>query len=121
LAGGDGTRLSAFTREMFGEEIPKQFCRFRSEYTLLEQTWRRGLLIDPAHTITVLAASHARFFVPLLEGNRNEQVVVQSVNRGTAPAILYSLTRLKRMAPIVQLPYFLLITLLMTTANSCAT
>ena len=99
LAGGDGTRLSAFTREMFGEEIPKQFCRFRSEYTLLEQTWRRGLLIDPAHTITVLTASHARFFVPLLEGIRNEQVVVQSVNRGTAPAILYSLTRLKRMAP----------------------
>src|SRR5579862_7523158 len=99
LAGGDGTRLSAFTREMFGEEIPKQFCRFRSEHTLLEQTWRRGLLIDPAHTITVLTASHARFFVPLLEGIQNEQVVVQSVNRGTAPAILYSLTRLKRMAP----------------------
>ena len=47
LAGGDGTRLSAFTREMFGEEIPKQFCRFRSEYTLLEQTWRRGLLDRP--------------------------------------------------------------------------
>ena len=35
LAGGDGTRLCALTREMFGEEIPKQFCRFWGGQTLL--------------------------------------------------------------------------------------
>jgi mannose-1-phosphate guanylyltransferase len=100
LAGGDGTRLCAFTREMFGEEIPKQFCKFWGEYSLLEQTWRRaGLLIDPAHSITVLTANHARFYWPLPEGLRDEHLVVQPVNRGTAPAILYALMRLKKTAP----------------------
>jgi mannose-1-phosphate guanylyltransferase len=100
LAGGDGARLNSLTRERFGEAIPKQFCRFWGERTLLEQTRRRAsLLIDPGRTMTVLTASHARFYRPLLEEMMDEHVVVQPRNRGTAPAILYSLMRLKRIAP----------------------
>jgi hypothetical protein len=100
LAGGDGTRLSEFTREMFGEEIPKQFCKFWGEHTLLEQTRRRaGLFIDPARTITVLTASHARFYRPLLEGLGQGHLAIQPEKRGTAPAILYALMRLKKLAP----------------------
>jgi mannose-1-phosphate guanylyltransferase len=100
LAGGDGTRLNEFTREMFGEEIPKQFCKFWGEHTLLEQTRRRaGLFIDPARTITVLTASHARFYRPLLEGLGQGHLAIQPESRGTAPAILYALMRLKKLAP----------------------
>jgi mannose-1-phosphate guanylyltransferase len=100
LAGGDGTRLRALTREIFGEETPKQFCRFLGSQTLLEQTRQRAaLLVEPARTLTVLTASHARFYRLLLEGMSDEQVVVQPSNRGTAPAILYALMRLKKIAP----------------------
>jgi mannose-1-phosphate guanylyltransferase len=100
LAGGDGERLSALTRRIFGQEIPKQFCRFWGEQTLLEQTRRRAsLLIEPGRTMTVLTAAHARFYRPLLEAMIDEHVVVQPRNRGTAPAILYALMRLKKIAP----------------------
>ena len=100
LAGGDGMRLGDFTREMFGEEIPKQFCKFWGKYDLLEQTRRRAaLLIDPARTITVLTETHSRFYSPLLESMREEHVAIQPFSRGTAPAILYALMRLNKLAP----------------------
>jgi mannose-1-phosphate guanylyltransferase len=100
LAGGDGTRLLALTREVFGQEIPKQFCRFWGHETLLEQTRRRtSLLVEPSRTLTVLTREHARFYLPALERMLGEPVVVQPRNRGTAPAILYALMRLKKMAP----------------------
>jgi mannose-1-phosphate guanylyltransferase len=37
LVGGDGTRLSALTRRLAGDERPKQFCRLIGDETLLEQ------------------------------------------------------------------------------------
>jgi len=37
---------------------------------------------------------------------RNEYTVVQPINRSTAPAILYALTRLKRMAPDCSIALF---------------
>jgi mannose-1-phosphate guanylyltransferase len=100
LAGGDGRRLNPLTREIFGEEIPKQFCRFWGGETLLEQTRRRAaMLIGPSRTLTVLTAHHTRFFQPLLAGFQDEHVAIQPANRGTAPAILYALMRLKKLAP----------------------
>ncbi len=100
LAGGDGTRLSALTREIFGQAIPKQFCRFWGRHTMLEQTRRRAsLLVEPSRMVTVLTASHARFYEPLLQAMASEQVVIQPSNRGTAPAILYALMRLKKIDP----------------------
>lgn len=100
LAGGDGTRLRGFTREIFGEEIPKQFCRLWGKHTLLEQTRRRAaLLVEPARMLTVFTAGHARFYQPVMTGMSGEQVAVQPCNRGTAPAILYSPMRLKKIAP----------------------
>ncbi len=100
LASGNGTRLRDFTREIFGEEIPKQFCPLLGEHTLLEQTRRRAaLLIEPARMLSIFTASHARHFQPLIPGMNGEHIVVQPHDRGTAPAILYSLMRLKKVAP----------------------
>jgi mannose-1-phosphate guanylyltransferase len=100
LAGGDGRRLCSLSREIFGKEIPKQFCRFWGEATLLEQTRRRSAsLIEPSRTLTVLTANHARFYQPLLEEMKDEPAIIQPSNRGTAPAILYALMRLKKIAP----------------------
>jgi mannose-1-phosphate guanylyltransferase len=78
LTGGDGTRLRDLTREIFGEEIPKQFCALLGEHTLLEQTRRRaGLLVEPTRMLTVFTARHARYFQPLLEEMSREHLVVQ--------------------------------------------
>jgi len=47
LAGGDGTRLRPLTRQIAGDERPKQFCRVLSGQTLLEQTLQRSAQLLP--------------------------------------------------------------------------
>ena len=52
LAGGEGVRLSSFTREIYGYHLPKQFCPLFEGETLLEQTMRRvSLLVPPAQNL----------------------------------------------------------------------
>ncbi len=100
LAGGNGTGFGASPRAMAGEEVPQQFCRLWGKHTLLEQTRHRAaLLLEPSRIMTVLTAKHVRFYEPLLSGMSDEQVAVQPLDRGTAPAILYGLMRLKKIAP----------------------
>lgn len=100
LAGGDGTRLRSMTRELAGDDRPKQFCRVMGGETLLEQTRRRALLsVPPAHVMTVVTEGHQRFYESLLGRIGIPQVVVQPRNRGTAPGIAYPLLRLATLAP----------------------
>lgn len=100
LAGGDGTRLRAMTRELTGDDRPKQFCRIMGGETLLEQTRRRAALSVPAKWVmAVVTAGHERFYRTLLPGIGISHVVSQPRNRGTAPGILYPLLRLAGMAP----------------------
>jgi len=99
LAGGDGTRLRALTRRIAGEEIPKQFCAVTGPTTLLEETLARAAhAACPARLITVVTRGHERHYRPLLRGIAPELVTIQPDNRGTAPAILYSLMQLDRIA-----------------------
>jgi mannose-1-phosphate guanylyltransferase len=100
LAGGDGTRLRELTRQMTGDDRPKQFCRLIGETTLLDETRRRGgVSIPPGRTFFSVTTTHARFYAPLLADVRSSQVVAQPGNRGTAPAILYALLRVASVAP----------------------
>ena len=95
LAGGDGVRLSSFTRQAFGYHIPKQFCPLFEGATLLEQTKRRiSLLIPSSQTITVLNRAHEQFYAPLLCGSSSTNLLIQPANRGTAAAILATLMQL---------------------------
>ena len=95
LAGGDGVRLSSFTREVYGYHLPKQFCPLFGGETLLEQTMRRvSLLVPPSQTLTVLNRAHRQFYAPLLNGTATRNLFVQPDNRGTAPAVLCALLRL---------------------------
>jgi mannose-1-phosphate guanylyltransferase len=97
LAGGNGTRLSSIARAITGHNVPKQFCPLIGEETLLEQTRRRVALLIPSHQImTVLMHEHESFYKRLLELSE-PNLVIQPNNRGTAPAILYSLLRLIRL------------------------
>ncbi|HLK80759.1 MAG TPA: sugar phosphate nucleotidyltransferase [Xanthobacteraceae bacterium] len=96
LAGGDGTRLRAVTDKMAGGPRPKQFCALLGPDPLLTQTRRRvEHLIPKERTLIVVTQAHQRFYGPLLTDASPRSIVVQPANRGTAPAILHGLLRLR--------------------------
>jgi mannose-1-phosphate guanylyltransferase len=100
LAGGDGKRLLPLTRTITGDERPKQFCAVVGRETLLDQTRARvRRIVRPEHTAIVLTKAHERFYSNLASDADRSQVLVQPCNRGTAPAITYSLSRLHELDP----------------------
>lgn len=108
LAGGEGSRLRDLTRQIEGDERPKQFCRVLGPVTLVEETMARvSLLIPPERQLVVVMRGHHRFYAPLLAGVPPSRLVVQPQSRGTAPAILYAMLRLisqRRFDPVVLVP-----------------
>ncbi len=107
LAGGEGSRLKALTRVILGDDRPKQFCPILNGETLLGVTRERvSLRIRPENILFSLTQQHQTFFMPLLRDVSKQQLVVQPENKGTAPAILYSLLRLAKMAPEATVAFF---------------
>jgi mannose-1-phosphate guanylyltransferase len=107
LAGGDGSRLKPLTRRIFGDERPKQFCPVLGHTTLLEQTQGRvALELASERTLFVLNRSHEAYYIPILGDRRSNNLVVQPSNRGTAPAILYSLFRIAMTDPRALVAFF---------------
>ncbi len=107
LAGGDGRRLRPLTRQIAGDDRPKQFCPVLGGETLLEQTRRRVAALAPSERVLVVVVrAHERFYAPLLADVPSRCVVIQPENRGTAPAILYGLLRLTAMTPVAPVALF---------------
>lgn len=107
LAGGDGKRLSGLTRQITGEAVPKQFCQLIGDISLLQQTRHRAsLIVDDERIFTTLTRTHERFYAPIVGNNTSRNLIVQPENRGTAPAILYSLLRLAATAPRARVAIF---------------
>lgn len=99
LAGGDGTRLQKLTRLICGDDRPKQFCPLFGDDTLLDQTRKRAEKIIPSEQILFpLTRSHRTFYLQE-PGVRRTQRIIQPVNKGTAPPILYSLLSIERNDP----------------------
>jgi mannose-1-phosphate guanylyltransferase len=95
LAGGEGTRLLSLTRKITGDDRPKQFCALTGVETLLEQTRRRvSQVVAERHALLILTKTHERFYKDQLRDVPARNLLVQPFNRGTAPAIAYSLTHL---------------------------
>lgn len=106
LAGGDGTRLRPFIREISGEDRPKQFCTLYGGKTLLAQTRARlAHYFPPERTAFVLVKHHERFFRQQLADVGPEQLIIQPENKGTTAAILCSILRVKALAgnPVIAL------------------
>lgn len=107
LAGGDGTRLRSLTRQITGDDRPKQFCPILGGETLLEQTMRRVSLVVPtSQTFFVLTEAHKEFYKPLLARVPCGRQIAQPTNQGTAPAILYGLMRLAEIDPQASVAFF---------------
>jgi hypothetical protein len=105
LAAGDGKRLLSLSRILSGDERPKPFCAIIGKTTLLEQTLdRASRFISPEKTLVVVTRDHEPFFRKLIEDGNRSQLLLQPSNKGTTPAILYSLMRIQAMdasAPVV--------------------
>ena len=107
LAGGDGERLRPLTRLIAGDERPKQFCAFLNDETLLEQTRRRvAFAVPPSQTLIAVTAAHEPFYTSLLSDMPPNRVIEQPTNKGTAPAILYSLMHLAAVEPTAAVAFF---------------
>ena len=92
LAGGNGTRLAAITREPDGTIVPKQYCSFQGERSLLGDALARAERLGSRERVVVVVASqHERFWRQELADRDPGNVVVQPENRGTAPGILLPL------------------------------
>ena len=107
LAGGDGKRLLPLTRRITGDDRPKQFCAIVGDETLLQQTRRRvSRLVPRWRTLLMLTKTHESFYADQVAGLPSSSVLIQPSNRGTAPAILYSLMRLCEMDPKAVVAFF---------------
>lgn len=107
LAGGDGSRLKSLTRAIAGDERPKQFCPILNDGTLLDETRDRvALKIKPEDTLFSLTRTHEPFYKHSLWSVPEANRIVQPENKGTAPAILYSLMRLTKMSPDATVAFF---------------
>lgn len=107
LAGGDGSRLKSLTRMIAGDDRPKQFCPILNNRSLLDETRSRAALrIDPSNTFFSLTQKHEVFYERPLWNVSEQNLIVQPENKGTAPAILYSLMRLARSSPNATVAFF---------------
>ncbi len=96
LAGGDGVRLRPLTKLICGDDRPKQFCPLLGDSTLLEQARRRAQRTIPSEqTLFAVTRGHEDYYLPDLARTVCHRVV-QPLNRGTAPPILYSLAHIAR-------------------------
>ena len=107
LAGGERKPAPDLDRSSAGEKTSRQFCRTVESQSLVEQTRRRVEMAVPKDQIFyTLNRSDERFYVPLLFDALLARLVVQPVNRGTAPAILYALMRLGLVDPNAHVALF---------------
>ena len=100
LAGGDGTRLHALTRALYGADLPKQFAVLAGATSLLQQTVERALRLTPHDRIMVVVGTHhgelARIQLAPYPG---VELVVQPRNLDTGPGLLLPLVRVLAREP----------------------
>ena len=107
LAGGEGVRLRSLTRLIAGDDRPKQFCPLLGGRTLLAQTRQRiARRISHNRALFVLLKAHESFYADELADVSAAQKLVQPSNRGTLPAILWSLLQIVELDPRAAVAFF---------------
>lgn len=107
LAGGHGTRVQGFIREILGSEWPKQFCRIIGTRSMLRHTWDRALQVVPTHRIvTVITAGQEKFLDEEARHSIPGTVLVQPANKETGPGLLLPLLWIARRNPAAKVVVF---------------
>jgi mannose-1-phosphate guanylyltransferase len=109
LAGGDGQRVSALTRDASGRVVPKQFWPCNGRAPMVRWALARARHIAPApRVLIVVNEPHRPFWRRELADVPLHNLVIQPSNRGTAAGVLLALieiqTRGSAAAPVVLLP-----------------
>lgn len=100
LAGGSGRRLQTVTEAFEGEPVPKQYCDFGRERSLLQATLDRAApVVPPSRTIVIVDRSHYRRAWAQIGERPGIRLVVQPCDRGTAAGVLLPLSILLSLEP----------------------
>src|SRR5688572_33404456 len=93
LAGGEGVRLRPLIERWLGGHRPKQYCTFVGTRSLFQHTLDRAdLLTRPERKVVLVAAGHRKEACQQLQGRLAARVVLQPLNRDTAPGVFLPLT-----------------------------
>lgn len=88
LAGGEGERLKPFVSLWKGDALPKQYCDFDGEGTMLERALARAARLAPhERTLTVIGPGHGRHLARI-PARLPGLFLEQPANRETGPGIL---------------------------------
>jgi mannose-1-phosphate guanylyltransferase len=109
LAGGDGQRVSALTRDANGRVVPKQFWPSNGRAPMVRWALARARRIAPAPRILIVVNEYHRvFWQGHLADVPRQNLVIQPCNRGTAVGVLLALLEIQARgsaaAPVVLLP-----------------
>jgi len=109
LAGGDGDRVSAMTRDAAGAVVPKQFWSVGGWPPMVRWALARarGIASLP-RVLVVVKDQHRAFWEAALADVPRQNILVQPENRGTAAGVLRALVEIQSReittAPVVLLP-----------------
>jgi len=102
LAGGEGKRLQPFVYRLLKGSLPKQYVNFIGKRSMLEHTFDRAeKLIPPDRLFTVVGRAHLGFpeVRRQLSCRPEGTVIIQPVNKETAPGVLLPLVHLSERYP----------------------
>lgn len=100
LAGGEGSRLQSLTMTAAGVSVPKQFCSFGGDESLLHDALTRAKSVTKAERTCVVVSEHHRLWWQALDLRiPDENVIRQPRNRGTATGILLPLLQILHRDP----------------------
>ena len=100
LAGGEGSRMSAFVHRWLGRPTPKQYCAFVGTRSMFRHTLdRASRLTPPDRMVTVVARSHRHDALAQWGDLRGGTILFQPANRDTAAGLFLPLTYIRARAP----------------------
>lgn len=107
LAGGEGTRVRSFLKELCGGSGLKQFSTIIGERSMLHSTLDRVQRLIPADRILIVVGAHHREEVEKqLHHWPRQNIIFQPTNRDTAPGILLPLAHITDRDPQAMIVVF---------------
>lgn len=107
LAGGEGTRVRSFLKQVCGGSGLKQFSTIIGERSMLHCTLDRiTQLIPPERILVVVSSQHREDVEKQLGHWPKENIIYQPCNRDTAPGILLPLAHITNRDPAAKVVVF---------------